>query len=119
MNAPLRILFVTDAFPPHAGGSGWSTYYLARGLRARGHAVRTVIASPTLRMHESSYDDLVVWRPARPMRSVPELALHTTGLAAGHAVAQLVREWQPDVIHAQHVISARITAHVARRTPVI
>ena len=31
----MRILIPTDAFPPVCGGSGWSTYELARGLRAR------------------------------------------------------------------------------------
>ena len=35
----MRILIPTDAFPPVCGGSGWSTYELARGLRARGHDV--------------------------------------------------------------------------------
>jgi hypothetical protein len=44
MNDPLRILFVTDAFPPGSGGSGWSTYYLARmlnsGMRRIGRAGR-------------------------------------------------------------------------------
>ena len=33
----MRILIATDAFPPTSGGSGWSTYELARGLRAAGH----------------------------------------------------------------------------------
>ena len=35
----MHILVATDAFPPVCGGSGWSTYELARGLRARGHRV--------------------------------------------------------------------------------
>lgn len=35
----MRILIATDAFPPASGGSGWSTYELARGLRARGHEI--------------------------------------------------------------------------------
>ena len=30
----MRVLIVTDAFR-RSGGSGWSTYELARGLRAR------------------------------------------------------------------------------------
>jgi len=29
----MKILIPTDAFPPICGGSGWSTYELARGLR--------------------------------------------------------------------------------------
>lgn len=40
----MRILLVTDAFPPVCGGSGWSSYELARGLRDRGHEL--VIAQP-------------------------------------------------------------------------
>jgi len=40
----MRILIATDAFPPVCGGSGWSTYELARGLRQRAHHV--VIVQP-------------------------------------------------------------------------
>ena len=36
------VLIATDAFPPVCGGSGWSTYELARGLRERGHEVTIV-----------------------------------------------------------------------------
>jgi hypothetical protein len=35
----MKILIPTDSFPPRCGGSGWSTYELARGLRTRGHEV--------------------------------------------------------------------------------
>ena len=41
----MRILVATDAFPPVCGGSGWSTYELARGLRERGHEVCIVQAA--------------------------------------------------------------------------
>ena len=43
----MRILIPTDAFPPVCGGSGWSTYELARGLRARGHGVTIVRPRPS------------------------------------------------------------------------
>jgi len=46
MSVPLRILLVTDSFPPVCGGSGWSTFELARGLVTRGHHVEVVKASP-------------------------------------------------------------------------
>ena len=32
----MNILIATDAFPPVCGGSGWSTFELARALRATG-----------------------------------------------------------------------------------
>ena len=42
----MKILLPTDAFPPVCGGSGWSTYELARGLRMRGHGVALVQPRP-------------------------------------------------------------------------
>jgi len=44
MSDALTILLATDVFPPRCGGSGWSTYHLARALRARGH--RPIVARP-------------------------------------------------------------------------
>ncbi len=38
----MKILLPTDSFPPNCGGSGWSTYELARGLIERGHDVLVV-----------------------------------------------------------------------------
>lgn len=119
MSGPMRVLFVTDAFPPRSGGSGWSTYYLARGLRERGHEVRIVIGVPALRMIETRYDDFAVWRPARTVRSVPELLLYRGGLRAGRVVRALLREWQPDIVHAQHVLSAQIVAPVGGVVPYV
>ena len=42
----MRVLLVTDSFPPNCGGSGWSTFELARGLRTRGHVVSVVQPRP-------------------------------------------------------------------------
>lgn len=119
MSGPLRLLFVTDAFPPRSGGSGWSTYSLARGLRARGHDVRIVVGAPALRMIETNYDDFTVWRPVRSVPRVPELLLHRHGIGAGHAVRSLLRAWQPDIVHAQHVLSAQIIAPLVGAVPTV
>src|SRR5919107_2830895 len=55
----MKILLATDAFPPVSGGSGWSTYELARGLRARGHQVMLVQPRPGTQatLRETWYDD--------------------------------------------------------------
>lgn len=37
-----NILYVTDVFPPHCGGSGWSVYFFARALRHEGHNVQII-----------------------------------------------------------------------------
>ena len=57
----LTILLATDVFPPRCGGSGWSTYHLARALRARGH--RPIVARPREGLRGSrlaEYDGLPV-----------------------------------------------------------
>ena len=56
----MRVLIATDSFPPGCGGSGWSTYELARGLRARGHELTIVQPRPGRRDGEREYDGFVV-----------------------------------------------------------
>ena len=46
MAETLHVLIATDSFPPGCGGSGWSTFELARGLRGRGHRVTIVQPRP-------------------------------------------------------------------------
>ena len=69
----MNVLLVTDAFPPVCGGSGWSTYELARGLRARGHAVLIVQPRPgtaeTIR--ETAYDGFRVIEFGAPAPPIP------------------------------------------------
>jgi len=118
---PIKILFVTDVFPPFSGmgGSGWSTYHLARGLRERGHDVRIIVAAPALRLIETAYDAFPVWRSHTDARTLPPASFSISSLAAGRVMRGLRRQWQPDVIHAQHVLSALVVARTARGTPYI
>src|SRR3974377_1674716 len=63
MSVPLRVLITTDSFPPICGGSGWSTWELARGLAARGHHVEVVKVETGLGepgAHESRLESLRV-----------------------------------------------------------
>ncbi len=119
MNRPLRILFLTDAFPPHAYGSGWSTYHLARGLRAQGHSVRIVLAHAGVSVEQTTYDDFPVWRAPAHSRAYNPAFLSVTGLGPGRATRQIIRTWRPDVVHAQHVQSVLVAQQAARTTPTI
>ena len=104
----MRILIATDVFPPVCGGSGWSTYELARGLRARGHAVTLV--RPWTGSGRSRTDDgydgfhpleFRAWSPPVPYlrnyfkneRLYRRMARYLVGL---------IRERGIDVVHAQH-----------------
>ena len=74
----MRVLIVTDAFPPICGGSGWSTYELARGLRARGHEL--VIVRPRVDSRTSAAD--------RGARDADEAYDGFRPCATGHAVSR-------------------------------
>jgi len=117
----MNVLLATDSFPPHCGGSGWSTYELARGLRERGHSILVVkvVAGDGGVERECIYDGLRVieyhaWAPNVPglrnycknERLYPRLAARLRALIATHST---------DVIHGQHVLSAPPSVHAARR----
>ena len=106
----MRILIATDSFPPGCGGSGWSTYELARGLRARGHDL--VIVQPRAgskanpdREHDgfrvrefgaTSPDVPFVRNYFKNERLWPRLAAWVAGIA---------RDERVDLVHAQHVLT--------------
>ena len=111
----MRILIATDAFPPVSGGSGWSTYELARGLRARGHHV--FIVQPYAERPPAAYGGFdVIGFPAsapsapfvrnyfRNERLYRRLSSFLTGLIG--------RE-QIDLIHAQHELTGPASIRAA------
>ena len=117
----MRVVLSTDAFPPGCGGSGWSTYELARGLRERGHEVTVVkvIAGRSGAEQTTTYDSIPVieyraYAPAVPgvrnyfknERLYPRLARRLT---------ELIVSTGAGVIHGQHVLSAPPAVIAAQR----
>jgi glycogen synthase len=120
----MKILIPTDAFPPVCGGSGWSTYELARGLRARGHDVTIVQPRPGTAAgpRERNYDGFRVLEFGAPAPDIPYVRNYyksekLTRSLAGYLEA-LLKEDRYDIVHAQHVmttlaaIEAAHSAHV-------
>ena len=72
-SGPMNILLATDAFPPVCGGSGWSTYELARGLRAARTRRHDRPAAPGTRagVRETDYDGLRVLEFGAPAPRIP------------------------------------------------
>jgi len=123
----MRILIPTDAFPPVCGGSGWSTYELARGLRARGHDVTIVQPQPGTPAgpRETAYDGLRVLEFGAPAPDVPFVRNYyksekLTRSLSGY-LATLLRNDRYDIVHAQHVMTtlAAIDAAHAAHVPVV
>ncbi|MEO8286467.1 MAG: glycosyltransferase family 4 protein [Chloroflexota bacterium] len=127
---PLRIVLLTDVFPPKSGGSGWSTYYLGKALTELGNSVRVVrprfdlpVTKVTLRKQEYGglpVDEVLI--PAAPSwASRAGLARawqerEATGRLSALA-AHLVGRDAIDVLHGQHKVSG-MAASLAVRKPV-
>ena len=122
----MRVLLVTDSFPPNCGGSGWSTYELARGLRTRGHDVALVQPRPGQQGDGSrTFDGFVVDEIAAAAPAVPFVRNYFKNerlwaALAGRLITRLIAR-PVDLGHAQHVLTT-VPAIVAGRgtgTPVI
>lgn len=123
----MRLLIVTDVFPPVCGGSGWSTYELARGLRARGHEITVVrprIGAPPA----GGFADFDGFRPLELRAWAPEIPFVRNYFKnerlyrrLSDYLRRLIRRRGIDLVHAQHRLTGppSIAAAWAERTPVV
>jgi glycogen(starch) synthase len=127
MSLPLRVLIVTDSFPPLCGGSGWSTWELVRGLTARGHHVEvvTVDARERTGVVERPYENIRVTHFRRQATTVPVIRNFAKnerlwGALTEYLTSRIATD-RFDIVHAQHVMSTvpSIRAGAASGTPVV
>jgi glycogen synthase len=118
----MRVLIATDSFPPGCGGSGWSTYELARGLRSRGHEVTVAQPRPGQPSGTHEYDGFVVRDIGVFAPAVPYLRnyLKNERLYARlqPVFAALIRETRADVVHGQHAMTIPPIVEAGRETGV-
>jgi len=113
MAADRHVLLVTDAFPPVSGGSGWSTYELARGLRAYGARVTVLRPRPGtpagLRVVSDAFDRFDVHELGGPSPPIPFVRNYVKNERLARRLApvvrDLVRERAIDIVHGQHLLS--------------
>ncbi len=115
----MRILIATDAFPPVSGGSGWSTYELARGLRARGHDVLVVRTYSEREPAPTDYDGFAVSGFPAFAPPIPFLRNYVRNerlyeRLSRHLASRIKKE-KIDLIHAQHVLTGPPSVMAARR----
>ena len=118
----MKVLLATDAFPPVAGGSGWSTYELARGLRARGHDILVVKprpGSPT-GVVDTSYEGfrlIEIGAPAPPLPYVRNYFKNERLYASlAGQLEGIIRRERIEIAHGQHVLTCVPTIEAAHRT---
>ncbi|MEZ5316041.1 MAG: glycosyltransferase family 4 protein [Vicinamibacterales bacterium] len=133
MSTPLRILITTDSFPPRCGGSGWSTWELARGLQTAGHHVEVVKvevvtgeSGPAPGIHEGEYGGLpvTIFRGRAPDIPVLRNVLKNERLwsqLSSRLLHDRLRTRPVDVVHAQHVMTTvpSIRAAAVAGVPVV
>jgi len=118
----MRILIPTDAFPPVCGGSGWSTYELARGLRARGHEISIVKPIPGARagVTETTYDGFQVREFGAAAPDIPYVRNYYKSekltAALTSYLASLLRDDPHDIVHSQHVMTTIAGIAAAKAT---
>ena len=116
----MKILMPTDAFPPVCGGSGWSTYELARGLRALGHEVALVQPRPgePEGIRELAFDGFAVRQFGAPAPDIPYVRNYykseklTRSLSA--YLRSVIAAERVDLVHAQHVMTTMAGIDAAR-----
>jgi glycosyltransferase involved in cell wall biosynthesis len=120
----MRILIVTDAFPPRAGGSGWSTYELARTLRLRGHLV--VVVRPRFDQRApavAAYDGFDVLQPQAWAPPVPFVRNYFKNERLYDRLSRtlevIIRDQHIDVVHGQHLLTGPAAVRAAERAGVV
>jgi glycogen synthase len=107
----VRILLATDSFPPGCGGSGWSTFELAKGLRTLGHDILIVQPVPgrSEGVRERTYDNFRVIEFGAPAPGVPFLRNYYKNERLydrlTEYLADLIVKRGVDVVHGQHVLT--------------
>lgn len=120
----MKILVLIHEFPPVGGGGGGVAKDIAMGLAEHGHEIRVL----TAHMHGLPLsEDIVGAQGLRPAASVhveriqPRrktafraglLEMAHYNLVAVNVGRRIIREWQPDVIHAHFAVPAGAAAFV-------
>jgi glycosyltransferase involved in cell wall biosynthesis len=99
----MRILMVTESFPPHAGGSGWSTYYLAKALKKRGHNIIIV----KICREDIPYEDFKIINLSKS-----RIEKEFFNFKIKKEIASLVKKYNIDIVHSQHMISTMSVSNV-------
>jgi glycosyltransferase involved in cell wall biosynthesis len=117
----VRVLLATDSFPPGCGGSGWSTFELARGLRELSHDILVVqpIAGRPEGIRERAYEGFKIIEFGTPAPDLPFLRNYYKNERLydrlAHYLTELVATARVDVVHGQHVLTSLPSIAAGRR----
>lgn len=113
---PMRILIGAETYPPDVNGAARFGQRLATGLAGRGHEIHVLAPSPSGAPSRETRDGVTV-HGIRSHRYFMHPDFHVCmPWEAGPAVAALVEEIDPDVVHTQaHMVLGRAVVNAAHR----
>ena len=112
----MRVLIVTDTYPPHVNGAAYFTYRLAQRLTEHSHQVEVIAPSRSGRQEKYLQDKVTTLG----IRSVP-LYINNMRIAMPRldqrTITSAIRQFQPDIIHAQgHFWLSRAVVRQAKKS---
>jgi|GEM_PF-1254496 len=115
----MNIILTTDVFPPDCGGSGWSTYSLAKSLIKAGHDVEVLSYQRGFTgVGRDEYGGVPVTRVGRNIQADAVSRLlekKRSSLKFESQIKSVLNEKRIDLIHAAHHLSAAATYNVLRK----
>lgn len=103
----MKILITTDWYGPVVNGVVASVMNLKEGLNQRGHEVRILTLSPTMRSYEK--DGITYIASLKAELVYPKARVCRT---SAHRYIKRILKWKPDIVHSQCEFS---TFHFGRR----
>jgi glycosyltransferase involved in cell wall biosynthesis len=97
MHKPLRIVMVSETYPPEVNGVARTIAIIVEGLRARGHALTLV--RPRQGPADQAQDGRGFGEMLRPGIPIPRYSQLRLGLPSRGALLQAWRQTRPDIVH--------------------
>jgi glycogen(starch) synthase len=115
----MNILLTSDVFPPNCGGSGWSTFFLARALKNSGLHVKVLtFDSDGKSVTNDNYRGVDVVRYGRDLKDGPAMRFVEKKMSLSgfeDAVSDIISKENIQAVHAAHYLSALATEGAARK----
>jgi glycosyltransferase involved in cell wall biosynthesis len=97
MDRRLRVVMVSETYPPEVNGVARSIAIVVEGLRARGHDLRLV--RPRQGPADRALEETGFGEMLRPGMQIPRYAQLRMGLPSGRALLQAWQRSRPDIVH--------------------
>ena len=97
MSTPLRIVMVSETYPPEVNGVARTIAIVVEGLRARGHELQLV--RPRQGPADRALDEPGFGEMLRPGMQIPRYSQLRMGLPSKRALLQAWQRARPDIVH--------------------